>query len=80
MDRRVVLRLAGRAAVAGAMIDVLGPAIYPRLAEPWPHLIYVAIDLLLLLAMLGVWSARRIVGRTIVFLHNVTTLCVYVVF
>ena len=59
MDRRVVLRLAGRAAVAGAMIDVLGPAIYPRLAEPWPHLIYVAIDLLLLLAMLGVWSASQ---------------------
>ncbi|WP_168072378.1 hypothetical protein [Caulobacter sp. SSI4214] len=59
MDRRVVLRLAGRAAVAGAVIDVLGPAIYPRLAEPWPHLIYVAIDLLLLLAMLGVWSASQ---------------------
>jgi hypothetical protein len=59
MDQRAVLRLAGVAAIAGAAIDVLGPAIYPRLAEPWPHLIYVTIDLLLLLAMLGVWSASR---------------------
>jgi hypothetical protein len=59
MDQRVVLRLAGVAAVGGAAIDVLGPAVYPRLADPWPHLIYVVIDLLLLLAMLGVWSASR---------------------
>ena len=59
MQQRTVLRLTGVAALAGAAIDVLGPAIYPRLAEPWPHLIYVTIDLLLLFGMLGVWSATR---------------------
>jgi hypothetical protein len=59
MEHRTVLRLTGVAAITGAAIDVLGPAIYPRLAEPWPHLIYVTIDLLLLFGMLGVWSATR---------------------
>jgi hypothetical protein len=59
MDQRTVLRLTGAAALTGAAIDVLGPAIYPRLAEPWPHLIYVTIDVLLLFGMLGVWSAAR---------------------
>lgn len=59
MDQRTVLRLTGVAAIAGAAIDVVGPAIYPRVAEPWPHLIYVTIDLLLLFGMLGVWSATR---------------------
>jgi hypothetical protein len=59
MEQRTVLRLTGIAALTGAAIDVLGPALYPHLAEPWPHLIYITIDLLLLFAMLGVWSATR---------------------
>ncbi|USQ96476.1 hypothetical protein [Caulobacter sp. RL271] len=58
MQRRAMLRLAGVAAIVGAAIDIVAPfLIYPRLTDPWPHLVYVAIDLLLLFGMLGVWSA-----------------------
>ena len=56
-ERPSALHLAGVATIAGAAIDILGPAIYPRLAEPWPHLVYVTIDLLLLIGMLGVRAA-----------------------
>ncbi len=57
MEGRLVLRLAAVATLAGAAIDILAPfAIYPRLVQPWPHLVYVAIDLLLLFGMLGVRS------------------------
>jgi hypothetical protein len=60
MDQRIVLRLTGVATIVGAAIDILAPAlIYPRLAEPWPNLVYVLIDLLLMFGMLGVWSASR---------------------
>ena len=60
MDDRSILRLAGIAAIVGAVIDVIAPfVIYPYLAEPRPHLVYVAIDLLLTFGMLGVWSASR---------------------
>lgn len=60
MDDRAVLRLAGGAVVVGALIDIVAPfVIYPRLVEPQPHLVYVAIDLLLMIGMLGVWSASR---------------------
>lgn len=60
MDDRAVLRLAGGAVVGGALIDIVAPfVIYPRLVEPQPHLVYVAIDLLLMIGMLGVWSASR---------------------
>lgn len=62
MESRSVLRLAGVAAIAGAAVDILAPlAIYPRLVEPWPHLVYVIIDLLLLFGMLG---ARALTART----------------
>lgn len=58
MQQRSVLRLAGAATIIGAAIDIVAPfLIYPRLIEPQPHLVYVAIDLLLLIGMLGVWSA-----------------------
>ena len=60
MQSRTILRLAGVAAIAGAAVDILAPfLIYPRLADPWPHLVYAIIDFLLLLGMLGVWSASR---------------------
>ncbi|PIB90460.1 hypothetical protein [Caulobacter sp. FWC2] len=60
MDDRSVLRLAGGAAIVGAVIDVIAPfVIYPHLVEPQPHLVYVTIDLLLTFGMLGVWSAGR---------------------
>jgi hypothetical protein len=63
MRGRSVLRLAGGAAIIGATIDIAAPfLIYPRLVQPWPHLVYVVIDLLLLFGMLGVWSASRRVG------------------
>ncbi|MET3663726.1 hypothetical protein [Caulobacter sp. 1776] len=58
MERRSVLRLAGAATLIGAAVDIVAPfLIYPRLVEPQPHLVYVAIDLLLLFGMLGVRSA-----------------------
>jgi hypothetical protein len=57
MERRSVLRLAGAATLAGAAIDIVAPfVLYPRLVEPLPHLVYVTIDLLLLVGMLGVRS------------------------
>lgn len=57
MESRSVLRLAAVATLVGAAIDIIAPfVIYPRLAEPWPHLVYVVIDLLLLFGMLGVRS------------------------
>jgi hypothetical protein len=62
MENRSVLRLAGVATSLGAAIDILAPfAIYPRLVQPWPHLVYVLIDLLLLCGMLGV---RSVSGRS----------------
>ncbi|WP_419318959.1 hypothetical protein ACN2C7_18605 [Caulobacter sp. ErkDOM-E] len=62
MERRSVLRLAAVATLVGAAIDIFAPfVIYPRLAEPWPHLVYVAIDLLLLFGMLAV---RSVSGRS----------------
>jgi zinc transporter ZupT len=60
MRQRTVLRLAGIATIVGAAIDIVAPfVIYPRLVDPQPHLVYVAIDLLLTFGMLGVWSASR---------------------
>ena len=60
MQQRTVLRLAGAAVIVGAAIDVVAPfLIYPRLVEPQPHLVYVTIDLLLMIGMLGVWSASQ---------------------
>lgn len=61
MESRSILRLTGVATIAGAAIDILGPLIYPRMVEPWPHLLYVTIDLLLLFGMLGV---RSVTGRS----------------
>lgn len=58
MENRSVLRLAGAATILGAAIDIVAPfLIYPRLSGTQPHLVYVAIDLLLLIGMLGVRSA-----------------------
>ena len=60
MHDRTVLRLAGVATIVGAAIDIVAPfLIYPHLVEPQPHLVYVAIDLLLMIGMLGVWSASK---------------------
>lgn len=60
MRHRIVLRLAGVATLVGAVVDIVAPfLIYPRLVEPQPHLVYVAIDLLLMIGMLGVWSASQ---------------------
>ncbi len=60
MQHRTVLRLAGVATLVGAAVDIVAPfLIYPHLVEPQPHLVYVAIDLLLMIGMLGVWSASR---------------------
>lgn len=59
-EQRTVLRLAGAAAIVGAAVDLVAPfAIYPRLVDPQPHFVYVAIDFLLMIGMLGVWSASR---------------------
>lgn len=61
MQQRTVLRLAGAAVLAGSVVDIVAPyLIYPHLVEPQPHLVYVAIDLLLMIGMLGVWSASRV--------------------
>jgi len=60
MQDRTVLRLAGVAVLAGSAVDIVAPfLIYPHLVQPQPHLVYVAIDLLLMIGMLGVWSASR---------------------
>ena len=62
MENRSVLRLAGLATIAGAVIDIVAPfLIYPRLSGTQPHLVYVTIDLLLLIGMLGV---RSVSGRS----------------
>jgi len=62
MERLSVLRLAAVATIIGAAIDIAAPfVIYPRLAQPWPHLVYVVIDLLLVFGMLGV---RSVSGRS----------------
>lgn len=62
MESRPVLRLAAIATLVGAAIDILAPfVLYPRLAEPWPHLVYVIIDVLLLFGMLAV---RSVSGRS----------------
>lgn len=61
MERASTLRLAGAAVLLGVAIDVVAPfLIYPRLVEPQPHLVYVLIDLLLLIGMLG---ARALSAR-----------------
>lgn len=61
MERASTLRLAGVAVLLGVAIDVVAPfLIYPRLVEPQPHLVYVLIDLLLLIGMLG---ARALTAR-----------------
>ena len=60
MDDRSVLRLAGGATIIGAVIDIVAPfVIYPHLVEPQPHIVYVAIDLLLMFGILGVWSTSQ---------------------
>jgi len=57
MERGSTLRLAGAAVLVGAASDIVAPfLIYPRLSGTQPHLVYVAIDLLLLVGMLGVRS------------------------
>ena len=62
MESRSVLRLAGIATIIGAAIDIVAPfVIYPRLVAPWPHLVYVLIDLLLVCGMLGI---RSVSGRS----------------
>jgi hypothetical protein len=62
MEVRSTLRLAGVATLAGAAIDVGAPLVlYPRLSQPWPHLVYVIIDLLLVIGMLGL---RAVTARS----------------
>jgi hypothetical protein len=39
--------------VVGGLIDLAGPWLYPRLAEPANQAVYVLIDVLLLFGMLG---------------------------
>ena len=63
MRQETVWRLAGLAAVIGGLIDLVGPLVYPHLAEPARQSTYVLIDLLLLFGMLGVQSvAGRATG------------------
>ena len=63
MRQQIVWRLAGVAAVAGGLIDLVGPLFYPHLAEPLKLSTYVLIDVLLLFGMLGVQSvAGRAMG------------------
>lgn len=60
MKQASVLRLAGAATLVGAAVDIVAPfLIYPHLVGTQPHLVYVAIDLLLMIGMLGVWSASQ---------------------
>ena len=56
MRQETVWRLAGVAAIAGGLIDLIGPLLYPHLSEPLRLSTYVLIDVLLLLGMLGVQS------------------------
>ena len=56
MRQETVWRLAGAAAVAGGLIDLVGPLVYPHLGQPLKLSTYVVIDVLLLFGMLGVQS------------------------
>ena len=63
MRQETVWRLAGVAAVLGGLIDLVGPLLYPHMAQPARLLTYVLIDVLLLFGMLGVQSvAGRAMG------------------
>jgi hypothetical protein len=54
MRDQTLWKLAGVAALAGGLIDLAGPLVYPHLAESSRQVVYVVIDVLLLLGMLGV--------------------------
>jgi hypothetical protein len=56
MRQATLWRLAGLAAVLGGLIDLVGPLLYPHMAQPLRLSTYVAIDALLLFGMLGVQS------------------------
>jgi hypothetical protein len=63
MRQQTMWRLAGVAAVVGGLIDLVGPLLYPHMAQPLKLSTYVAIDVLLLFGMLGVQSvAGRLMG------------------
>jgi hypothetical protein len=63
MRQETVWRLAGVAAVVGGLTDLVGPLLYPHLAEPARQAAYVLIDGFLLLGLLGVqWVAGRALG------------------
>jgi hypothetical protein len=65
MRRETLWVLAGIAAVVGGLIDLVGPLLYPHLAEPARQAVYVAIDVLLLFGLLGLQSAAgRAMGVT----------------
>ena len=57
MRRETLWVLAGIAAVVGGLTDLVGPLLYPHLAEPARQGVYVLIDVLLLFGMLGLQSA-----------------------
>lgn len=57
MKQSTLWVLAGVAAIAGGLIDLVGPLPYPHLAEPARQAVYVLIDVLLLLGLLGLQSA-----------------------
>jgi hypothetical protein len=59
MRREISWRLAGAAAIAGGLIDLVGPLAYPHLSDPLRHSTYVLIDVLLLLGLIGVQSMAR---------------------
>ena len=56
MRQETIWRLAGVAAVAGGLIDLIGPLVYPHLSDPLRLSTYVLIDVLLLFGLLGVQS------------------------
>jgi len=57
MRRETLWVLAGIAAVVGGLTDLVGPLLYPHLAEPARQAVYVLIDVLLLFGLLGLQSA-----------------------
>jgi len=57
MSRQALWVLAGLAAVVGGLIDLVGPLLYPHLADPARQGVYVLIDVLLLFGLLGLQSA-----------------------